>query len=208
MPSFDDKTGRVYGKLTVVELHSRGPKTKWLCVCSCGTQVIVNGNNLVSGNTSSCGCKIVDARSRRKVDLTGATSGFLQYMSEVEASNRPRVICLCRACGNNHEMARATFLDQRDISCGCKSREFASIDRSKNITGQRFGRLTVLSRDPTIKRKAVWICLCDCGKQHSVNTGNLISGGVKSCGCLQREQAAKTAALQKGTKRPSYARGT
>ena len=52
-----DLTGMKYGRLTVVEFDRlQNHKTYWKCVCDCGLTVIATGNNLRSGNTSSCGC--------------------------------------------------------------------------------------------------------------------------------------------------------
>lgn len=64
--------------------------------------------------------------------------------------------------------------------------ERAAGSRGYDLTGQRFGKLTVLQR--TDKRKeqgcVVWLCQCDCGKQKEVPTNRLIKGKVRSCGCL------------------------
>lgn len=54
-------------------------------------------------------------------------------------------------------------------------------------TGSRFGRLTVLKRDPERKGKAYWICSCDCGNEKSISAQSLVSGATKSCGCYSRE---------------------
>lgn len=67
----------------------------------------------------------------------------------------------------------------------------------KNLTGLRFGRLTIESfsgirfigkriRTGRLKRNqaSFWNCICDCGKRCVVSTGNLRSGGTKSCGCF------------------------
>jgi len=49
--------GEKYGRLTVVEFDRlERHKTYWKCVCDCGLTVIATGNNLRSGNTTSCGC--------------------------------------------------------------------------------------------------------------------------------------------------------
>lgn len=63
----------------------------------------------------------------------------------------------------------------------------------KDLTGQKFGRLTVIEKMPEKKnRKIIWKCLCDCGSGKEVYTtsGNLSSGNTQSCGCLQKEKAA------------------
>lgn len=57
-----------------------------------------------------------------------------------------------------------------------------------DLTGQRFGRLTVIERCGTSKEgQKLYLCKCDCGGTKKVKTGALRSGHVNSCGCLQRE---------------------
>lgn len=61
-----------------------------------------------------------------------------------------------------------------------------------DLTGKRFGRLTVISRDGTTKcGNAKWKCVCDCGKITNPIGSSLERGETKSCGCLARENAAK-----------------
>lgn len=55
-----------------------------------------------------------------------------------------------------------------------------------DLTGQHFGRLTVLAREgATRAKKATWKCACSCGGQTTSTTGALRSGHVTSCGCAQ-----------------------
>jgi 5-methylcytosine-specific restriction endonuclease McrA len=54
-----------------------------------------------------------------------------------------------------------------------------------DLTGQRFGRLTV--KEFLGSRK--YLCLCDCGKEKSFFSSNLARGLSKSCGCLSVELA-------------------
>jgi len=57
-----------------------------------------------------------------------------------------------------------------------------------DIMGQKFGRLTVISRAENGKTgQPRWNCKCDCGGKTITLGGDLRSGGTKSCGCLQRE---------------------
>lgn len=62
-----------------------------------------------------------------------------------------------------------------------------------DMTGQRFGQLTVLYRDETKPRghghRAYWVCKCDCGNIKSIEGYHLRSGATKSCGCLQRKRS-------------------
>jgi hypothetical protein len=63
----------------------------------------------------------------------------------------------------------------------------------RDLTRQKFGRLTAMSRVESDKhRKARWLCSCECepGKLVIVVGSDLTRGHSKSCGCLQRERAA------------------
>lgn len=61
---------------------------------------------------------------------------------------------------------------------------------TKDLTGQRFGRLVVLDRIPPGEhRRTRWRCLCDCGREKVTDTNKLTSGNTRSCGCLRRDDA-------------------
>ena len=58
-----------------------------------------------------------------------------------------------------------------------------------DLTGQRFGQLTVLYRVENNDRGEIqWLCHCDCGNDTIVTSGHLRSGGTKSCGCLYKRK--------------------
>ena len=58
-----------------------------------------------------------------------------------------------------------------------------------DLTGQKFGRLTVirLLDERTKNGGKKYLCRCDCGTEKVVQQGHLRSGAIKSCGCLLRE---------------------
>ncbi len=59
-----------------------------------------------------------------------------------------------------------------------------------DLTGKKFGRLTVLKRAENTKYgKSQWECLCDCGTQKTIIGSSLTQGKTHSCGCLMREKA-------------------
>jgi len=61
-----------------------------------------------------------------------------------------------------------------------------------NEIGNKYGRLTVVSRDGGDKQwRAMWKCDCTCGNTTTVRGGCLRKGNVKSCGCLQKETISK-----------------
>lgn len=60
-----------------------------------------------------------------------------------------------------------------------------------DLTGKKFGRLTVLSFNPQVNGvRATWNCKCDCGKESKVCGNNLRIGMTKSCGCIWLEEVA------------------
>jgi len=57
------------------------------------------------------------------------------------------------------------------------------------LTGQKFGRLTVVGRGKRDKiGEQFWVCLCECGNSREIRKTSLTNGDTKSCGCIRREQ--------------------
>lgn len=76
--------------------------------------------------------------------------------------------------------------------------------RCVDLTGKKFGRLTVLKRVENKKinsrnQKSQWLCQCDCGNKTVVMGTNLRNDYTKSCGCLQREATSKANSTHQGT---------
>lgn len=59
----------------------------------------------------------------------------------------------------------------------------------RDITGERYGTLVAIS--PTGKRSkggsVIWMFQCDCGNKKEIPSNSVVTGGVKSCGCLYRK---------------------
>lgn len=60
----------------------------------------------------------------------------------------------------------------------------------KDISGQKFGRLTALYRLRNTKRKTYWLCVCDCGNFKEVRYDMLQNGHTRSCNCLYKKSNA------------------
>lgn len=62
----------------------------------------------------------------------------------------------------------------------------------KDISGQKFGRLTVLDKlHNHHKRNTYWLCVCECGNLVEVQGSTLKNGRSKSCGCLLKDTNTK-----------------
>ena len=57
----------------------------------------------------------------------------------------------------------------------------------RDLTGERFGRLTVMGEAPPKGSKRYWICKCECGNTKTVEESHLKSGHTKSCGCYRKD---------------------
>lgn len=66
------------------------------------------------------------------------------------------------------------------------------MSRLIDLTGKKFGRLTVIERgEGRYGGSAFWVCRCDCGNTVTVDGANLRSGNSTSCGCFKREHPAR-----------------
>lgn len=70
-------------------------------------------------------------------------------------------------------------------------------ERKPLQVGQKFGKLTVIGLDHIDKRVGtkgdiryhyIYLCQCECGNKHKVRKTLLLSGNIKSCGCLQHTE--------------------
>ena len=65
--------------------------------------------------------------------------------------------------------------------------------RKIDLTGQKVGRLTVISQSLTINKKIYWLCACDCGNEKTVQGSKLKNGESSSCGCARSEKLSEMA---------------
>lgn len=71
MRILENIVGNRYGCLTVIK-YVGGKPTRWECLCDCGATKEIEGQNLKSGNTRSCGCLQREvARETQKINCPG-----------------------------------------------------------------------------------------------------------------------------------------
>jgi hypothetical protein len=77
-----------------------------------------------------------------------------------------------------------------------------------NLTGQKFGNLTVIRESHQVGKVIFWVCQCDCGKETIVRRCHLTSGHTRSCGCLWvkslKEMHVTHGATSNGGPTPEY----
>lgn len=133
------------------------------------------------------------------IDITGQKFGKLLVIKRMEnrkGSNQTYWKCECD-CGNFVVISKASLRSGNTKSCGCLHKEVLC-KRTKDLTGMKYNRLTVLKRD--IDKKGVWyICECDCGNIKSIRSNSFVGGHTKSCGCLHKDVASTFAIPDNGS---------
>ena len=137
-------------------------------------------------------------RNKRFIDETGNTYGYLtviKALDEYDPDHRRLFLCRCK-CGKEVKVSGKRLRSSNTRSCGCLQVEKATatllqVDENvgKDLTGQRFGKLTVIREANKIIRyngskRRRWLCRCDCGNEVLVIHVYLTNGDTKSCGCL------------------------
>lgn len=142
-------------------------------------------------------------------DLTGQRFGRLTVLGlDPEPYRSPggkptrRWRCRCE-CGTELVVLQNALTGKNGTrSCGCARAE-KTRSKAIDMTGQRFGRLTVLGPAELDGSRANgqrmgWRCRCDCGKEIIITRKELMSGRVNSCGCLLAEASAARVAVSVG----------
>ena len=125
------------------------------------------------------------------IDLTGQKFGKLTVI-ERDMQYRDKGVywkCVCE-CGNEKTILGTSLRSGATKSCGCLQKIGASKANTKNLIGQKFGKLTVIEK--TEKRSScgriIWKCICDCGNECEATTIVLKSGDKQSCGCIGKSR--------------------
>ncbi len=136
----------------------------------------------------------------KKRDLTGQTFGKLYVLGEAEPYVSPKgyrkTMWKCRCeCGNECVAMSSHLLSGHTLSCGCQQTVHLHPRKAADLTGQKFGMLTVMHRMPNRlvgkNSRVVWHCRCECGRETDVLALLLSEGLVKSCGCLSVSHAER-----------------
>lgn len=126
----------------------------------------------------------------RKPDLSliGQTYNNLKVdmlTDKCNSYNRRLYECTCLLCGKKRLATKQNLQKGEIKDCGnhwaykdIKDRQFGRL-KAKYVTGKK---------SHTKSRCKIWHCECKCGKECDVLYDDLVSGNVRSCGCLQPEK--------------------
>lgn len=139
-----------------------------------------------SKKKDGCGCKngpIEKPNKRRNVE--GQRFGHCIAVKRLENGYWA---CQCD-CGKTFTTSLSHLTTGHTKSCGCYRVLNTHNMKVKDLAGKKINMLTVekymySKRFTCGDTAAMWLCECECGSKTIVSTGELVSGGTKSCGCL------------------------
>lgn len=188
MPKNVDLSGKRFGRLTVIGRDTARDGYYWICQCNCGSEPkSINGSSLKRGLTTSCGCYSREKAESKAINLVGQKFGRLTVISKADKKGSGVYwVCDCD-CGKKSIIASSYDMrNGKKTSCGCEREE------QYDLTGQRFGLLTVIGKSSKKNSSGdtLWICDCDCGtKRKLISRSNLLAKGkykTISCGCYTK----------------------
>lgn len=119
---------------------------------------------------------------KRIADLFGIRFGNLTAIEPTEKREAGYTVwrCICD-CGSECHVDTKRLKRGTITNCGCIPKKHTSA--LLDLTGERYGSLTVLKRAENQQNGTAWLCKCDCGNEVIVYTKALRRGSTKSCGC-------------------------
>lgn len=181
-----DITGVRSGRLTAIEKTDQKRKGSilWRCRCDCGKEILAEAGEISRGTRTSCGCA---RKGRGAKDVTGQRFGRLTALYRLDRKSGSSYLWHCRCdCGKETDVRVSALLSGNTTSCGCAASDRQK-SKEKDLTGQRFGRLTALYRlDRKQGNSCLWHCRCDCGQEIDAQAALLLRGDTTSCGCARR----------------------
>ena len=83
-----DLTGQRFGRLVVTGFAEyRKEKAYWQCLCDCTNLLIASANNLLTSNTTSCGCYCIEMRTRHGQSKTSLCKRWTAMLQRCENPN-------------------------------------------------------------------------------------------------------------------------
>lgn len=132
-----DIAGQRYGRVVVIKrLPSDTGKTKWVCRCDCGNDVVLRTDHLRSGESRSCGCLRVEEGESRATHGMSRSKPYAVWCGMIRRCENPKDTSYARYGGRGISVCdRWKKFENfwQDMSSGY--REGLEIDRENNSLG-------------------------------------------------------------------------
>lgn len=194
--------GKKFGTLTVLKLdeeknnqlkleRKQGLRSNapvyYICQCDCGNTISLAKQKIKNRKTQGCKkCNNIDFNKYIGEKINKWT--IIDYMKK---EDNPYFLCECE-CGTIKEVNCYNIINNKSKDCGCGRKEVVSTILSRDIIGEKFGRLTVIEKVGVNKfGKTLYKCKCDCGNNHIAIYSSLLNGHSVSCGCFHSKTNAE-----------------
>lgn len=183
-PQYMSLIGKRFGCFIVVD-KGREWFRSVLCKCDCGYVMSIKMSALLKNAIPECrACKKERERRSFEKEFVGSRFGSLTALEPLPKEKFGwRWNCRCD-CGNELVVLENNLKKGNSTRCpDCKAK-IVGEQQIKDLSGQKFGMLTVLSRaEKNGSGNYCWACKCDCGEETIVCSSNLLTGHTLSCGC-------------------------
>lgn len=92
MGTYKNITGQIYGRLTAIKPAGKEAQgqQKWLCVCTCGNEIVATGRNLRNGHTQSCGCLKHEKAFKHGHNTSTKSVEYVTWDSMIQRCTNPK----------------------------------------------------------------------------------------------------------------------
>lgn len=173
-------------------IHDDKHHTYALAQCHCGTIKEVRLTYIMNNRIKDCGCghqeRLKEAMIKKYEHLIGTKINGWTILGIIPPDDKHKftfAVCQCQ-CDTIKEVRLSYIINGRSKDCGCGRKNMLRETRTKNLVGQRFGKLTVIEllEESNKFNRRLYRCKCDCGNEIIVPSGSLTSHHTSSCGCL------------------------
>jgi len=133
-----------------------------------------------------------DIKSHKFINLKNKRFGKLKVIRLDSKSTKYVKYWKCKCiCGKTKIINGDSLRNGSTKSCGCFHKEIMKCLLYKDISNKKFNRLVpikCLGKLTKERNEYWWECICECGNKTKVRSGHIISGSIKSCGCLHKQK--------------------
>ena len=191
----DQNIGKLFGCYKIIKigtpsiLPSGQKKKNYICQCViCNNVRELNAYEVTHNNYQYCNnCKPYPQDV--SIQMVGKKCGNLTVLNRtdnhVQPNGQTKVMyqCICD-CGNKVTVSASHLSSGHTTSCGCLRIKVLQELLVRDLSGQCFGKLTVIDKNQIKNGRQYWNCICKCGKTTVASSASLTTGRKKSCGCL------------------------
>lgn len=195
MGKFIDLTGQSFTFLKVLKrAPNKGNHVMWLCLCICGKEKIINGNDLRMRKTKGCGnCTYYAPRKQIQGKRFGRLTVTQLLVGERSPGidSRPLWEARCE-CGKFIKTTLHALNPGGNRKGIQQCSDCNKYEAENRLVGKVYYYLTVSEFSHVDKWGSfIWKCFCRCGNIVFVSTTSLEQSSTKSCGCYTKERLRK-----------------